>query len=119
LAVAEHWIDWEPVEEFENGGEKRIIRPKHDRRADQNGIAKGLSNRQFAFAALSDIERLRVGIGTDTGNVDEPFNSGSLRLSRDPLGRLDVDGMERLPSLLDVKADCIHHAVCISERFCN
>ena len=26
LAVAEHWIDWEPVEELEDGGEKRIIR---------------------------------------------------------------------------------------------
>ena len=65
LAVAEHWIDWEPVEELEDGGEKRIIRPKHDCRADQNGIGKGLPNRQFAFAALSDIERFRAVIGTD------------------------------------------------------
>jgi hypothetical protein len=51
--------------------------------------------------------------------MDEPFDSGSLRLSRDPLGRLDVDGMKRLPSVLDVKADCIHRAVSISKRFGN
>ena len=65
LAVAEHWIDWEPVEELEDGGEKRIIRSKHDRWADQNGIGKGLPNRQFAFATLSDVKRLRAGIGTN------------------------------------------------------
>jgi len=116
LAVAEHWIDWELVEELEDGGEKRVIRPKHDRWADQNGIGKGHSNRQFAFAALSDIERVRAGIGTDPRNMDEPFDSGSLRLSCDPLGRLDVDGMKRLPSLLDVEADCIYYAVSISKR---
>ena len=119
LAVAKHWIDWEPVEELEDGGEKRIIRPKHDRWADQNGIGKGLPNRQFAFAALSDIERWRTGIGTDPRNMNEPFDSSSLRLSRDPLGGLDVDGMERLLSLLDVKADCIHGTVSISKRIGN
>jgi hypothetical protein len=32
------------------------------------------------------------------------------------LGRLDVDGMKRLPSLLDVEADCIYYAVSISKR---
>jgi hypothetical protein len=116
LAVAEHWIDWKPVEELEDGGEKRVIRPKHDRWADQNGIGKGHPNRQFAFATLSDIERVRAGIGSDPRNMDEPFDSGSLRLSCDPLGRLDVDGMKRLPSLLDVEADCIYYAVSISKR---
>jgi hypothetical protein len=34
LAGAEHWIDREPVEELEDSGEKCIIRPKYDRRAD-------------------------------------------------------------------------------------
>ncbi len=52
-------------------------------------------------------------------DMDEPFDSGSLRLSGDPLGKLDVDGMKRLPSALDVKADCIHRAVSISERIGN
>jgi hypothetical protein len=119
LAVTEHWIDWEPVKELEDGGEKAIIRPKHDRRADQNRISKGRPNRQFAFATLSDVRRLRAGIGTDPRNMDEPFDPGSLRLSCDPLGRFDVDGMKRLPSLLDVKADCIHCAICISKRIGN
>ena len=51
--------------------------------------------------------------------MDEPFDSGSLRLSCDPFGRLDVDGTKRLPSLLDVKAGCIHRAVSISKRLGN
>jgi hypothetical protein len=34
LAGAEHWIDREQVEELEDSGEKCIIRPKYDRRAD-------------------------------------------------------------------------------------
>ena len=84
-----------------------------------NRISKGRPNRQFAFATLSDVKRLRAGIGTDPRNMDEPFDPGSLRLSCDPLGRLDVDGMKRLPSLLDVKADCIHRAICISKRIGN
>jgi hypothetical protein len=57
--------------------------------------------------------------GPNPRNMDEPFDSRSLRLSRDPLGRLDVDGMKRLPSVLDIKADCIHRAVSISKRFGN
>jgi len=50
-----------PLEELEDGSEKRIIRPKHDRWADQNGIGKGLPNRQLALTTLSDIKRLREG----------------------------------------------------------
>jgi hypothetical protein len=116
LAVAEHWIDWKPLKELEDGSEKRIIRPKHDRRADQKGIIKGLPNRQFALTALSDVERLRARIGTDPRNMDESFDPGSLCLSRDPLGSLDVDGMKRLSSLLDVKADRVDRAVSIRKR---
>jgi hypothetical protein len=43
--------------------------------------------------------------------VSEPFNSGSARLSRYPLGRLDVHGMKSLLSVLDVKTDRIYYAV--------
>jgi hypothetical protein len=119
LAIAEHGIDWKPVEKREDGSEKRIIRPKHDRRADQNSVCKGRPDRQFALPPLSDIERLRAGIGTDPRYMDEPFDSGSLRLSCDPSGRLDVDGMKRFPPVLDVKADCVHRAVSIVKRFGN
>ena len=82
---------------------------------DQNGIGRGLPNRQFALTALADIERLRVRIGTNPRNMYEPFDSASLRLRRDPLGRFDVDGMKRLSSPFEVKADCIHYAISISE----
>ena len=51
--------------------------------------------------------------------MNEPLNSGSLRLSCDPLGKLDVDGMKRLPSLFDVKAYRIHRAVGIRKRIGN
>ena len=69
--------------------------------------------------ALSDIERLRAGIGTDPRNMDEPFDPGSLRLNCDPMGRLDMDGMKRLRSVLDVKTNYVHRAVSISKRLGN
>jgi hypothetical protein len=48
--------------------------------------------------------------------MNEPF---SLRLSGDPLGRLDVDGMKRLLSPLEVKANGIHCAVSVGKRIGN
>ena len=48
--------------------------------------------------------------------MDESFDPGSLCLSCDPLGSLDVDGMKRLSTLLDVKADCVDRAVSIRKR---
>jgi hypothetical protein len=88
----------EPLEKLEEGGEQCVIRAKHDRWTDQNGISKGFPNRQFAFAALSDIERWRARIGTNPRNMNEPFDPASLHLSRHPSGRLDMDGMKRLLS---------------------
>jgi hypothetical protein len=38
---------------------------------------------------------LRSSIGTDPQNMNEPFDPRLLRLSRDPFGGLDMDGMER------------------------
>ena len=43
--------------------------------------------------------------------MDDPFGSGSTRLSRYPLGRLDVHGMKCLLSVLNVKTDRIYHPV--------
>jgi hypothetical protein len=60
-----------------------------------------------------------VRIGTNPRNMDEPFDSASLRLSRDALGRLDVDGMKRLSSPFEVKADCVHRAVGVSKCIGN
>src|SRR5258705_240763 len=76
------------------------------------------AQRVTAQAQRAGVKRLVhvSGIGADPRNMDEPFDSRSLRLSCDPLGRLDVDGMKRLPSLLDVEADCIYYAVSISKR---
>jgi len=51
--------------------------------------------------------------------MNKALDTGSLCLSCDPLGGLDVDGMERLRSLLDIKANCIHRAVGIRKRFGN
>jgi hypothetical protein len=51
--------------------------------------------------------------------MNEPFDPASLCLSRHPSGRLDMDGMKRLLSPLEVEADCIHCAVSISKRIGN
>ena len=41
--------------ELEDSGEKRVIRSEHHRRADEKCIGERRADRQFAFAALSDI----------------------------------------------------------------
>jgi len=37
------------------GGDKRVVQSEHHCRTDENGIGERRPNRQFAFAALSDI----------------------------------------------------------------
>jgi hypothetical protein len=119
-AAAEHRIDWKSAEELEDGGEKRVIRSEHHRWADEKCIGEHRPNRQFAFATLSDVKGLRGSISADSRNVDESFDSDSMRLSCYPLGRLDVHGMKSLLSVLDVKTDRIYHPVsagkCIGDR---
>lgn len=48
--------------------------------------------------------------------MDEPRNRGSLRLDGHPLGRLDVNGMKRVPSMLDVETDCVHRRISTGKR---
>jgi hypothetical protein len=55
-ATAEHRIDWKPAEKPEDGGEKRIIRSEHHRRADEKRIGERRPSRQLALAALSDVQ---------------------------------------------------------------
>src|SRR5712692_373509 len=98
--AAEHRIDWKPAEKLEDSGEKRVIRSEHHRRADNKCIGERRPNRQFAFAALSDVKGLRGSISADSRNVGEPSDSGSMRLSCYPLGGLDVHGMKSLLSVL-------------------
>ena len=43
--------------------------------------------------------------------MNKPFDSGPVCLSRYPLGRLDVNGMKGLLSVLDVKTGRIYNAV--------
>jgi hypothetical protein len=54
-AAAEHRIDWKLAKELEDGGEKRVVRSEHQRRTDVKCIGERGSDRQFAFAALSDV----------------------------------------------------------------
>jgi hypothetical protein len=81
----------------------------------------GMSGMRGAFKAPppSDIQRLRASIGTNPRNMNEPFDSASLHLSRDPFGRLGMYGMKRFLSPLDVKADGIHCAVSVGKRVGN
>ena len=48
--------------------------------------------------------------------MNEPIDAGTECLSRDPLSRLDVNGMKSLPSVLDVKANRIDNAVGAGKR---
>jgi hypothetical protein len=48
--------------------------------------------------------------------MDEPFDAGSMRLSCHPSGRLDVHGMKRLLSALDVETDRIYHPAGAGDR---
>ena len=48
--------------------------------------------------------------------MSESFDSSSKGLSCDPFGRLDVHGMKRLMSVLDVKTNRIDHSVSTSKR---
>src|ERR1700719_3064524 len=96
-----------PAEELEDSGENRVIQTKHHRRANEKCIGQRCPNRQFAFAALSDVKGWRGSISADSRNVGEPFDSGSMRLSCYPLGRRDVHGMKSLLSMLDVETDRI------------
>lgn len=48
--------------------------------------------------------------------MNKPFDSGPVRLSCYPLGRLDVNGMKSLLSVLDVKTDRIYNAVSAGQR---
>ena len=65
-AAAEHRIDWKLAKELEDGGEERIVRSEHHRRADEKRIGERCPDRQFAFAALSDVAGWRGSIGADS-----------------------------------------------------
>ena len=51
--------------------------------------------------------------------MNKPIGSGTVCLSRYPFGRLDVNGMKSLLSVLDVKADRIYNAVGAGKRICD
>ena len=115
-AAAEHRVDRKPAKQADDCGQERVVGCEHHCRADQRGVGKCAAHRQLAFAALADIKRTRAGVGADARDVDEPLESGRVRLRCDPCGGRDVHGMERLPSMLDVKANRVHGRVGASQR---
>jgi hypothetical protein len=115
-AAAEHRIDWEPAEKLEDGSEKRIVRSEHYGRSDDVCVGESSPDQEFTFAARSDVPWLGRGIGADSWNVNEPFDPGPVRFGGYPLRRLDVNGMKRLPPVLDVKADCVYNGVSAGKR---
>ena len=54
-AAGEHRIDWKLAKELEDGGEKRVVRSEHHSRANEKCIGERGPDRQFTFAALSDV----------------------------------------------------------------
>ena len=64
-----------------------LVWSEHHRRPEKCGVGKRGEDRQFAFATFADIERRRASISTDSGNMDEPLDSSSVRLDCQPLSR--------------------------------
>ena len=64
-AAAEHRIDRKPAQEFEDGGEKCVVRFEHHRRTKEDYVGECGLHRQFAFPALADVEGWRGGIGPE------------------------------------------------------
>src|SRR5947207_9916432 len=54
-SAAEHRIDRKLAKELEDGGEKRIVRSEHHSRANEKCMGERGPDRQFTFAALSDV----------------------------------------------------------------
>ncbi len=54
-AAAEHRIDRKLAKELEDGGEKRVVRSEHHSRANEKCTGERGPDRQFTFAALSDV----------------------------------------------------------------
>ena len=102
-----------------NGGEKRVVRPEHHRRADEDSIGERGLHRQLTFAALTDVERWRSGVGADSRDMGEPFDSGPVCLNCHPPGSFDVYGMKSFPSVLDVKTDRIDRTVSAGKHIGN
>ena len=115
-AAAEHRIDRKPAKEPEDGAEKRVVRSEHHSRADDHCIGEFSTDRPFTFAALSDVVGWRGGVGTDPRNVNKPFDPSPAGLGCYKLGRLDVNGVKRLPSALAIKADRVHDTVGADQR---
>jgi len=110
-AAAEHRIDGKPAKKPEDGGKKRIIRSEHHRRANDKCTIERGTDRQFTFAALSNVGGWRGGIRADSRDVNKPFDSGPACPSCQALGRLDMNGVKSLQPALDVKANRIYDAV--------
>ena len=51
--------------------------------------------------------------------MNKPFDPGPARVSCHPFGSLDVNGMKRFLSVLDVKTDRIDSGVSAGKRVCN
>ena len=79
--------------------------------ANDDCVGKGGAHRQFTLPALADVERWRGRVGADSGDLDEPFESMLLRPGGQTARRLDVHGMKRLSSPLDVETDGIDRRV--------
>jgi hypothetical protein len=114
--TAEDWISGKPLEELEDDGEKCVIRPKHDCRADQDGTRICRADRQFTLATAANIRRSRLSIGTDARDVHELLNPEPARFHSDALSTLDMHCMERLLAVFDIETDRVYHTARASDR---
>jgi hypothetical protein len=91
------------------------------RHIDRNHIQRhaDVTEVKLPFAALTNVERWRSGVGADSRDMGELFDSGPVCLNCHPPGSFDVYGMKSFPSVLDVKADRIDSTVSAGKHIGN
>ena len=110
-ATPKNGVGWKSLQELHKRIEECVLWPEHDCWANDDRPCKGCLHSQFTFASLAYVERGRGNIGSDPRNLDEPLNTGPLRLACDPTGRFHMHRMKCLLTAFDVEADGVHHAV--------
>ena len=99
--------------------EEGIIQPEEDTWTEDCHSIKRFFDQNFPDASSSNIRGVRRGIGTQTRNMDQPLGSCLCCLSGNMQGSLSVDGVERLPTFLDIVTDGIDYGPRLFHRLGN
>jgi len=95
--------------------EEMIVRPEHDRRAEDDGIGPRLQHRGFTCRLAAGIRRRRTGVGADRGDVNHAIDVGTARSLGDGTGAEAMNRVETLAAALTENGDEIDDGVSIGD----